>query len=160
MGVHTDRSTVVLVVLTFMHRPHISLTLFSSWLLHDNQSLINSSGPCLYSMHFLYCCMHRIIHCRYCDSIATSLFIMATNNLWSMMTHTSHAKWQWWNFSQPCRILSASLSVLLYHCSMLEGSCWQMEWTRALHCLILHHIQSLVCPLNSVVKCPGLLPMH
>ena len=45
MGVHTGRSTVVLIVLTFKLRPCIPLSLFSSWLQQDNQSAIYSSGP-------------------------------------------------------------------------------------------------------------------
>ena len=71
---------IVMTVLTFMLRPHISLSLFSSWFWHDNQSAINSSRSDLYSMHTLYWCIFRIMHWRHCDSVATSLPIIITNS--------------------------------------------------------------------------------
>ena len=51
IDVHTSRSTVVSITLMFMFRP-----------CHDSQSVKNSSGPGLYSMHsmHLYWCISRI----------------------------------------------------------------------------------------------------
>ena len=60
------------------------------------------------------------------------------------------------NFSNPCRIPSASLSMLLYH----QPIYWQMQWVETLHCLVPHHIHNSGCPLPAAVKCPGLLLMH
>ena len=77
MDVHTGRSAAVLIVLTFMLRPPISLCF-----LHG------------------YWCISRIMHFRHYDSVATSLPIIVANGVWSVMTYTSHAKQQWWNFSQ------------------------------------------------------------
>ena len=71
IDVHIGRSTAVSIMLTFMLRPHISSSLFSSWLWHDNQSAINNSGPGLNSIHTPYWCMHRVIHCRCWDNVAT-----------------------------------------------------------------------------------------
>ena len=76
-GVHTCRSTAVLIPLTFMLSPCISLSLISSHLSHDIQSTMNSSGPGLYSMYNLYWCMNIIINCRHCDNIATSFSTIA-----------------------------------------------------------------------------------
>ena len=82
IDVHTDMSSAVSITLMFMLRHHISLSLFSSWLCHDSQSALNSPGLCLYSIHTLYWYMCRIMHCRCCDNVATSLCIIATNSLW------------------------------------------------------------------------------
>ena len=54
IDMHTGRSIVVLILLTFMLRPDISLSSLPSWLWHDNQSATNSSVPGLYSMHTMY----------------------------------------------------------------------------------------------------------
>ena len=89
---HIGRSNAVSIALTLMLRPHISLSLFSSWLCHDSQSAMNSLRPGLYSMHTLYQCLCRIMHCGCCDHVATSLPIMDTNGLWYVMTCTSFAK--------------------------------------------------------------------
>ena len=51
MDVHTGRSNVLLIVLKFMLKPSISLSLFTLWLCHDNQSAVSTSGPDLYRMH-------------------------------------------------------------------------------------------------------------
>ena len=92
MDVHTGRSNDVLMVLTFMLRPCFSPPLFSLWLWHDGQSAINSLACGLYSMCTLYLCIHKVMHCRQCDSVATSLPIITTNDFWFVMTRTSHAK--------------------------------------------------------------------
>ena len=83
IDVHTGKSTAVSVTLMSMLRPHISLSLFSSWLCHDSQSAVNSLGPGLYSMNTLCWYMFRIVCCR---DIATSLPNIATNGLRSTMT--------------------------------------------------------------------------
>ena len=84
--------------------------------------------------------MCTIMYCRHCDCIVTSLPIIATNALWSVMTCTSCAKENWWNFSNPSRIPSASFSILCLYC-------WQRWWARALSCLVLYCIQNLGYPL-------------
>ena len=89
---HTGRPTVAFILLIFIIRPHISLSLLSSWLWCDNLSVINSSGPGVCSMYILYWCIHRIMHCWHCDSVERSLPIVATNGLCSMTTCTSCAK--------------------------------------------------------------------
>ena len=87
MDAQTGRSTVVLIRLTFMLRPHIYIFSLHACGL-DNQCAVSSSGPGLYSLHILYCCMHRIMCCKHCESVATSVFIITTNGLWYLMTCT------------------------------------------------------------------------
>ena len=88
IDVQTGRSTAVSNASMFMLRPHTSLSLFSLWLCYDSQSTMNSSGPGLFSLCTLYWCMHRIMQSRYCDNVATSLPITATNGFLSVMTYT------------------------------------------------------------------------
>ena len=54
IDLHTGRPTDVSIMLMFMLRSHISLSLFPSWLCHDSQSAMNNSGHGLSSMHTLY----------------------------------------------------------------------------------------------------------
>ena len=157
MDMHTS-SSIVLIVLNFMLRCHISLFLFFLWLWLDSQYTIYSLGLGLYNMCTLYCYMHRIMYWRHCDGITTSLPINTTNSLWSMMICISHAKQKWWNFSNPCRIQSTSLCCWIIALHWI-GSCWEMWWVKGLCCLVLHHICNLGCPLPAVGQHPGLLLM-
>ena len=92
----------------------IFISLFSSWLCHDSQSAMNSSGPGLYSI--LYCCMHRIMCSKHCDNVAASLPITDTNSLCSMMTLLCVQ-----NQTSPAHARSwVLLSVLLYCYSALN----------------------------------------
>ena len=77
MVVNTGRSAVVLIVLTYMLRPHISLSLFSAWLCHNNQFAINSSGPNLY-------CLHA------CIGVCIKLFIVDVVILFHLLTNYSY----------------------------------------------------------------------
>ena len=112
-------------LLTFMLRPHISLSMFSLWLCNDNQSLINSSGPGLYSMCTMYWCMCIIMHCRHCGNVATSLPIIASSDLLSGMTCTQmqNSSGQTYpTYAEPWLLLS------IYCCSATQcyiGSCCQ-----------------------------------
>ena len=67
IDIHTGRSMAVSIALIFMLRPCIYLSLLSSWLFHDSQSGMNSSGPGLYNIHTLYLFMCRIMCCRHFD---------------------------------------------------------------------------------------------
>ena len=48
-------------------------------------------------------------------------------------------------FLQPMQN-SESFCILVYHCSVLDRLFWQMQWGRALHCLVLHCVYNLGCP--------------
>ena len=80
---------LMLCILTFM------LGVFWSWLLTwlwcDSQSTMYSSGPGLCRICMLSWCIHSVMHCCHFDNITTSLLIMATSDLWSVMTCTSFA---------------------------------------------------------------------
>ena len=69
IDVHTGRSTAVSIALMFMLRPLTSSTLFSLQLCHDSQSIMNSSGPGLYSIHTLYWYMCRIMCYSHCYNV-------------------------------------------------------------------------------------------
>ena len=92
MDMYPDMSSVVLIVFIFMLKSHISLSLFSSLLLHDDQSATNSREPGLYSMCTMQLCVCRIMHHRHCDSAVTFLPIITTSCFWSVMICNSCAK--------------------------------------------------------------------
>ena len=81
------------IVLTFLLRTCIFSIFFSSLLSHDDPSAVNSLEPGLHSI-----VMHRIIDCRHCDNVATSLPIIATNGLWHLL-HMQDSKDE---TSPPC----------------------------------------------------------
>ena len=64
--------TDVLMTLTFMFMPVISLSVFA-WLFWDSLSVMHGSGPGLYIMHTLYCCILSKMHCNCWDNMATCL---------------------------------------------------------------------------------------
>ena len=102
------------------------LVLFSAWLWWDYQSAIYNSGPGLFKMCMLYWCMCSIVHCNHWDNIAMSLLTIATNGLCSVVTYTSLAKQQWWNFSSSCNMQSVFCSMLL-HCHFVLDKLLQVN---------------------------------
>ena len=93
----------------------ISWSVLSVWLFKDNQSIMYSFGPCLYIMYTLYWWMHSMMCCKHWDKVAASILIIATNDLWSVMMHTSLTKQWWWDFFRLCSIQRL---LILYCCSI------------------------------------------
>ena len=87
IGTHTGMFIEVLMALMFIVIPSVSW--LSVWLLWESLSMMYMPGPGLYMMYTLYWCSHRIIQCNHWDCMVRSLLSIATNGLWSVMTHTS-----------------------------------------------------------------------
>ena len=85
-------------------------------MLRPNNSLSFSLHGCVMvtNLHTLHWCMHIIIHCKHCDNVATSSPIIAANGVCSVMTCTSCVKSSDETFSNPYRIMNASLYILLF----------------------------------------------
>ena len=92
MDVHTGIFTVVLVAFTLSSCQWFFLSLSSVWFFLDSQFVMYRSGPELYIMQTPSWCMQSIICCNCWDNMATSLLRIATNDLWSVMTHNSLTK--------------------------------------------------------------------
>ena len=79
MNVYTDMVTELLIAFTFILTPAISWSLFSAWLIQDNQSMVYKSGLVLYMMCTLNWCIHSIMYGNCWDNMITSLLSIATN---------------------------------------------------------------------------------
>ena len=119
MDMYSSTSVKTCTTSTLMSKPLNALPFFSWWVCWDNQSAITVSGSGLYIILILYWWILMMMWWILWDSIATSFLNMATKGLWSVIMVISLAKQWWWNISRPCSMPSASLSMLLYLCSVL-----------------------------------------
>ena len=120
IDVHTGRSTVVSITLTFMLRPHISLSFFSSWLCHDSQSAKIALGlvctvciPCIVAC-IEFCIAGIVIMLPHFCPFHYQQFMVCDDMYFTCKTVVV-------DLSSQSRVLSASLSSLLYHHSVLHG---------------------------------------
>ena len=144
----------------FMFMPVISWFLFSVWLFWDNQSAMYRSWLCLYKMHTQYWWMCSIMCYKCWDSLATSLLTIATNGLWSVITHTSLAKSH--GGTSVGNVVFEGLPIL-YCCSATWhsiGFCWQKQSGAELHYWVLHHTNNLCLPLLEGIQLQGWHLMH
>ena len=119
MDIHSGTLVIICTTSTFMSIPCIASSLFFQWLWWDSQFAIKISGPHLYKIWTLYWWIFRSIHWIHCDRVAASLL------KWSLVVYD-----QWLHlhplqnnsdgiFLSLCSMPSASLSILLFLCSVL-----------------------------------------
>ena len=95
-------SVTTLIALMFSFIPSISSSLSSVYFCLNNQSVIYLLGPGLYYIHILYRCILSRLYWSHCDNIVVPFLNIATKSLWSVwaiITLTSLARQQGWNFS-------------------------------------------------------------
>ena len=90
--IHAGMLEIDCIVLMLIHRPVISLSLFSLWFCLDNQSAMNRPHQGLSMISTLYWCILHKIYWNLCDNVATSFLYMAMSGLWSIIILTSLAK--------------------------------------------------------------------
>ena len=160
IDVHTDKSTGIPTPLAFILRPHVSLSLFCSWLCHDSQSAMNTQDLA-----------HAV--CKICPDACTEfsvtgivrmllhlcpLWLKTVCDLWWYVLNTKSSS----DRASPAHA-GAWVLLFLYCCTITQhyiGSYWQMQWVRSLHCLALHYICSLGHPSSAAMWHPGILLMH
>ena len=101
---------VVFMASTFNCMLHISSSLFSLWFCLKIQFAVKRSGPGLYMIVTVYCCILGRIQCILWDSVATSFLKVATSGLCIILTFLKGSSD---GTSWTC-IISVSPSMLLY----------------------------------------------
>ena len=87
--------TKMLLACIFMLMPLIFWSLFLYGCSKITSMLCTHLSQLFYDVYSIFVnamCMHNTIHCKYWHNMATSLWIIATNDMRSVMTHTSLAK--------------------------------------------------------------------